>query len=103
MLSGKDAVWEGLCVGRMLSGKAYVWEGLCVGSHKGMNSQLWKEFDWNLKIRIFNTPFLISKYVQGPSVTLCWRKCRKIGDHTHIFWDCPVIEGFWKSVHSRGD
>ena len=75
-----------------------VWESLCVGSHKGINSQLWKEFDWKLKIRFFNTPFLISKYVQGPSVALCWRKCGKIGDHTHIFWDCPVIEGFWKSV-----
>lgn len=75
-----------------------IWEELCTNCHKGINSQLWKEFEWKLKIRYFNTPLIISSYVKEPSVELCWRKCGKIGDHSHIFWDCPVIEGFWKSV-----
>ncbi len=32
------------------------------------------------------------------SEELCWRKYGKTGDHTHIFWDCPIIQGFWKGV-----
>lgn len=74
------------------------WEELWKGCHKGINSQLWKEFDWKVKIRYFNTPHMISTFVKETSVALCWRKCGKIGDHTHIFWDCPKIQEFWKCV-----
>jgi len=21
-----------------------------------------------------------------------------VGDHTHIFWDCPKLQTFWKNV-----
>uniref|UniRef100_A0A8D0AWU7 Reverse transcriptase zinc-binding domain-containing protein n=1 Tax=Sander lucioperca TaxID=283035 RepID=A0A8D0AWU7_SANLU len=30
--------------------------------------------------------------------SLCWRQCGKTGDHTHIFWDCPVILAYWKNI-----
>lgn len=78
-----------------------VWEELWKGCHKGINSQLWKEFDWKVKIRYFNTPHMISTFVKETLVALCWRKCGKIGDHTHIFWDCPKIQEFWKCVNMR--
>lgn len=29
------------------------WNDIWVGCHKGINSQLWKEFDWKVKIRFF--------------------------------------------------
>ncbi len=80
-----------------------VWDDLCEGCHKGINNQLWKEFDWKVKIRYFNTPYVISKYVKEPSVALCWRKCGKIGDHTHIFWDCPKIQEFGKNIKKEID
>lgn len=80
-----------------------VWEELCINCHKGLNSQLWREFDWKLKIRYFNTPLIISRYVKEPNVELCWRNCGNIGDHSHIFWDCPVIQEFWKRVKEETD
>ena len=58
---------------------------------------------WKLKIRYFNTPLIISRYVKEPNVELCWRKCGNIGDHSHIFWDCPVIQEFWKRVKVETD
>ena len=29
------------------------WKDIWEGCHKGINSQLWKEFDWKIKIRYF--------------------------------------------------
>lgn len=75
-----------------------LWDKLCKCSHKGINSQQWKEFEWKLKMRYFHTPLAMSNFVKDPSATLCWRQCGKIGDHTHIFWDCPVISGYWKNI-----
>lgn len=51
---------------------------------------------------------MISKYVKEPSLTLCWRKCGKIGDHSHVFLllfflDCPKIQEFWKNVKKEID
>ena len=48
------------------------WVDICTGCHRGISSQLWKEFDWKVKIRYFNTPFIISSYVKNPNVALCW-------------------------------
>lgn len=74
------------------------WDKLCEGSHKGINSQMWKEFSWKIALRFFRTPFVISRFVKNPSAALCWRRCGKIGDHTHILWDCPVISEYWKGI-----
>lgn len=79
------------------------WKDIWAGCHKGINSQLWKEFDWKVKIRFFNTPFIISSFVKTPNVALCWRKCGNIGDTTHIFWDCPVLRGFWGEIKKEID
>ena len=40
------------------------------GCHKGISSQLWKDFDWKVKIRFSNTPSIISSYVKNPNVAL---------------------------------
>ena len=32
---------------------------------------------------------------------LCWRNCQQIGDHTHIFWDCPVLKTFWTGIQTE--
>jgi len=43
--------------------------------------------------KYFNTPHVISACVKEPSVALCWRKCGKIGEQTHIFfWYCHKIQ-----------
>ena len=34
-----------------------VWVNICSGCHKGVGSQIWREFEWKTKIRFFRTPF----------------------------------------------
>ena len=75
-----------------------MWDKLCNTSHKGINSQQWRELDWKLKTRFFYTPLVISNFAKDSSTALCWRNCGKIGDHTHIFWDCPNIIAYWKNI-----
>ncbi len=74
------------------------WETICTECHKGINSHNWKEFDWKTKTRFFRTPLVISKFVNSPEAEKCWRGCGKVGDHTHIFWECPKIFTFWQGV-----
>ena len=38
------------------------WEDICTACHKGVGSQMWKEFDWKVKIRFFRTPLSINVY-----------------------------------------
>lgn len=57
-----------------------------------------------MKLRYFNTPLTSSSYIKEPQVELCWgKKCGKAGDHSHIFWDCRVIESFWECVKEKID
>ena len=46
------------------------------------------------------TPLIISKY-NGALTNLCWRDCKQIGDHTHIFWDCPKLKSFWEGIRTE--
>lgn len=73
------------------------WENVCEISHKGINSNLWKEFDWKTKIRYFRTPLEISRFYKNVS-PLCRRNCNKVADHSHIFWDCPVLHQYWQDI-----
>lgn len=72
------------------------WEESFRSGHKLTNSPTWREFDWKVKMRYFNTPSVTAKY--SKTSDLCWRNCDMVGDFTHIFWDCPKIIDFWKCV-----
>lgn len=72
------------------------WEETFQSGHKLTNSPTWREFEWKVKMRYFNTPSITSKY--SNTSDLCWRNCGKVGDFTHIFWDCPKLLDFWKSI-----
>ena len=73
------------------------WENVCTACHRGIGSQLWKEFDWKVKVRFFRTPLVTSTF-KNSSGNKCWRNCGMVGDHTHVFWDCPKIRTFWKNI-----
>lgn len=73
------------------------WEKTCLASHKGIGSQMWKEFDWKVKLRFFRTPLKVSRF-SNTAPNTCWRNCGMVGDHAHIFWDCPAIQTFWKNI-----
>ena len=36
-------------------------------------------------------------------MALCWGKCGNIGETTHIFLDCPVLQGFWDNIKKEND
>lgn len=73
------------------------WIKACEISHKTTNSPVWKEFGWKVVMRFFRTPSIIFSFDKSKS-KLCWRNCNQIGDHTHIFWDCPILKPFWRGV-----
>lgn len=79
------------------------WETICIGCHKGINSNMWKEFDWKMKTRFFRTPLVVSKFIDNPNGKYCWRECGMVGDHSHIFWDCPMMLPFWRGIHREID
>lgn len=46
---------------------------------------------------------VLSKFVDSPTAMDCWRECGMIGDHSHIFWDCPKLVPFWRGVKAEID
>lgn len=75
------------------------WENSCSHGHKITSSPNWKEFGWKIKMRYFRTPQFTSKW-SNTSVQ-CWRGCGMVGDHTRIFWDCPILSEYWKNVQKE--
>ena len=79
-----------------------VWTSICARCHSGIQSQLWKEFDWKVKMRFFRTPLTACPYKEN-STNKCWRNCDMVGDHTHIFWGCPKIKAYWNNIKKELD
>lgn len=72
------------------------WETSFEQGHKVTNSLSWREYGWKLRMRYFRTPLVSSKW--GNVSPVCWRGCGSLGDHTHIFWDCPKVLEYWKNI-----
>ena len=72
------------------------WENSCEQGHRVTSSPNWREFGWKIKMRYFRTPLITSKW--SNTSAQCWRGCGKVGDHTHIFWDCPKLSEYWKKI-----
>ena len=58
------------------------WETMCVGCHKGVNSNMWRAFDWKMKTRFFKTPSVISKFVDESEIDLPFTPSRFVFDPT---------------------
>ena len=85
--------WE-LEMNICITGK--MWENSLLNGHKLTSSPTWREFEWKTKIRFFKTPRMLARY--SNTSDLCWRECGKIGDHTHIYWDCPKVDQYWRDI-----
>lgn len=57
--------------------------------------QNWRDI-WRKSVRFFRTQLIVSGFYNVSILALCWRKCGMTGDRSHIFWDCPVLQGFWQ-------
>ena len=74
------------------------WTTIWVYQWKCTSSQNWREFSWRSLIRYFITPSWKSHY-DGNSPA-CWRNCGNLNaHHYHVFWDCPVIQDYWREIH----
>lgn len=58
--------------------------------------------DWKVKQSFFRTPLKVSRF-KNDAANICWRNCGMVGDHTHIFWDCPMIQTSWKDIKEELD
>lgn len=48
----------------------------------------------------YGTPEILHRYdPKAPRV--CWRCRGDIGSHFYIFWECPIIQPFWSSIHAH--
>lgn len=74
-----------------------IWEGLCSEAHKVTNANIWWEFQWKIISRYFRTPQIVTK-INLALTGNCWRGCGELGNHLHIFWSCPKLNGFWESI-----
>ena len=75
------------------------WEHSCREGHKVTNSPTWREFEWKVKMRFFRTPLVASKF--RDTLDQCWRGCGWVGGHTHMFWDCPKLSGYWHNIQNE--
>ncbi len=75
-----------------------MWTSVCASCHKGISSQIWKEFDWKMKMRFFRVPLVVAKFDSSSQLAQCWRGCGEVGDYVHIFWECPKIQVYWQGV-----
>ena len=48
-------------------------------------------------LRFHLTPARIAK-IKNSGDSRCWRECRERGTLLHCWWDCKLLQPFWKSV-----
>lgn len=57
-----------------------------------------QECGFKIITRWYRTPTMLHKYF--PLISdRCWRCNREEGSMLHVWWSCPLIQSFWKSVH----
>lgn len=67
---------------------------ICKTQCTATNSRIWRVFNWKDMARFFITP-KIRKELASSQQPL-WRSCRHMDvDHTHIFWSCQKMKGYW--------
>ena len=74
------------------------WERICEHQWKMTSSPTWREFSWKNLSRFFCTPAQKRHFTNQSD---CWRLCGEtLANHFHVFWSCPSVVPFWRSVHS---
>lgn len=76
------------------------WYSVCQIQWKTTSSLAWREFCWKGLVRFFITPKQKQYNTNNTNNTDCWRQCQTSeANHYHIFWSCPILTNYWKSVH----
>lgn len=74
------------------------WETIHEYAHKGSMNVAIQENSYKIETRWYRTPSLLHKF--SPSIpNTCWRCGKAEGTMLHVWWDCDLIQPFWKKVH----
>lgn len=66
-------------------------------THKSLIYTKIQETNYKLLTRWYRTPVLLHKFFPATS-DICWRCGEERGTLLHIFWSCPKMVDFWKTV-----
>lgn len=73
------------------------WHSICTTQQTSTSSKRWMKFGWKNLIR-----FLITSHIKNKQIgeqQQCWRQCGQMSaNHTHIFWSCEKLQGYWDRV-----
>jgi hypothetical protein len=64
---------------------------------KGSKFLVIREMQIKMALRLHLTPIRIAK-ITNSSDTTCWLECGKRGTLLYWWWDCKLIQPFWKSI-----
>lgn len=67
-------------------------------THKSSICAKIQETNYKLLSRWYRTPLILRKFFPATS-DLCWRCRADRGTLIHIFWSCPVLDNFWRTLH----
>ena len=74
------------------------WEKIYWFIFKGSLSVNIQESGYKIRTRWYRTPDVVHKF--SPSVPdRCWRCGKALGTFLHIWWECPLIQPYWQTVH----
>ena len=73
------------------------WEKACCFSHKCSLSTKIQETSYKIRTQWYRTPVVLHRWSEQ-NTSICWRCGSSQGTFLHIWWDCPVIESFWKEI-----
>lgn len=74
------------------------WETICTYIHKGSLNVATQECGYKILSKWYRTPSLLHKF-SCSTTNRCWRCDTEEGTLLHIWWSCPVIQTFWRTVH----
>ena len=74
------------------------WRHIFTFIHKGSLNVLTQENGYKIYSKWYRTPHVIHKFSPSTSPT-CWRCKSALGTLIHIWWECPIVQPFWKEVY----
>uniref|UniRef100_A0A8C5LTC3 Reverse transcriptase domain-containing protein n=1 Tax=Leptobrachium leishanense TaxID=445787 RepID=A0A8C5LTC3_9ANUR len=75
------------------------WSAICQLAHTSSTAVKVQEANYKVLTRWHKTPQILSHFADGEAGS-CWRCKAPNASALHIWWDCPVLSGFWRSVHN---
>uniref|UniRef100_A0A8C5PDU3 Reverse transcriptase domain-containing protein n=1 Tax=Leptobrachium leishanense TaxID=445787 RepID=A0A8C5PDU3_9ANUR len=75
------------------------WRAICQLAHSSSTAVRVQEANYKVLTRWHKTPQVLGHYNKG-EVSKCWRCDIPDASTLHIWWDCPALTEFWRSIHN---